>query len=169
VVYDKDGSGSWTAGPCWLRHNRSPTRHGRYGDVAREWGPVRSPSRGGKAVSRTPSGLQERRRFPRSVVEIPIQAVRRRVLTEDPRRLIGLHVLNISRSGVGAMAQEPLEERESLMLFFPPIGSGRGHDTPAEVVRCAISGGRCSVGIAFEQPWPAEGNIHTAGRGGEQK
>ena len=120
-------------------------------------------------MSQTPSDPQERRRFPRSVVEIPIQAVRRRAQPGDPRRLIGLHVLNISRSGVGAMAQEPLEERESLMLFFPPMGSGRGHDTPAEVVHCTASGGRCSVGIAFEQPWPAEGNIHTAGRGGEQK
>jgi len=85
---------------------------------------------------------------------MPIHAVRRDTPENDAQRLVGLHVLNVSRGGVGAVCQESLDRRERLLLLFPPLGPGKGRDTPAEVVRCGRAGNCYAVGIAFEEPWP---------------
>ena len=98
--------------------------------------------------------IQERRQHRRSVVGMPIQAVRRSTPPEDPHRLISLHVMNVSRGGVGAVSPELLGESEPVTLFFPPLGPGRGRDTPGQVVRCVDCGDHYAVGIAFESPWP---------------
>ncbi|MCX5685144.1 MAG: PilZ domain-containing protein [Planctomycetota bacterium] len=105
-------------------------------------------------MSQAPSNPTERRRFRRSVVGIPIHAVRQEAPQNDPHRLIGLHILNVSLGGVGAVSQESLEHRESLTLLFPPLGPGRGQDTVAKVIRCDRAGDGFAVGIAFEEPWP---------------
>ncbi|MBE3098238.1 MAG: PilZ domain-containing protein [Planctomycetes bacterium] len=105
-------------------------------------------------MSQSASGLNERRRYRRSVVGMPIHAVRLGSPEDDPHRLVGLHVLNVSRGGVGALAQEVLAEREPLLLLFPPLGPGKGRDTPAQAVRCDHTGECYAVGIAFEEPWP---------------
>lgn len=97
---------------------------------------------------------QDRRRFRRSVVGMPVQAIRRTAPPEDPHRLIGLHVLNVSRGGVGAISPAGLASSEPLVLFFPPLGPGRGRDTPGTVVRCEECGDHYAVGIAFQDPWP---------------
>jgi hypothetical protein len=109
----------------------------------------------GGPVSLTPSNPpEERRRHRRSVVGIPIHAVRRQTPENDPRRLIGLHILNVSQGGVGAVSQESLNHHEPLTLLFPPLGPGRGRDTAAQVIRCDRAGDCYAVGIAFEEPWP---------------
>jgi hypothetical protein len=108
----------------------------------------------GGLVSQTPSNQVERRRFRRSVVGIPVHAVRREAPQNDPSRLVGLHVLNVSRGGVGAISQESLSHREPLTLLFPPLGPGRGQDTVAKVIRCDRTSDGYAVGIAFEEPWP---------------
>ncbi|MBL7140050.1 MAG: PilZ domain-containing protein [Planctomycetes bacterium] len=93
----------------------------------------------------------ERRRYPRSVVGIPVQAVLRNLPPEDPDRVVGLHVRDLSPAGAGAVAQRALLQRQPLVLFFPPLGAGRGDDTPGQVVRCEECGDHWSVGIAFEE------------------
>jgi len=103
-------------------------------------------------MTRKRTNRSERRRYPRSVVGIPVQAILPDVPPADPNRVVGLHVHNLSPAGAGAVAQRALPERQPLILFFPPLGPGRGDDTPAVVVRCEGSGNRWSVGIAFEQP-----------------
>ena len=108
----------------------------------------------GEFVSQGPSNQAERRRFRRSVVGMPVHAVRRETPQNDPRRLIGLHILNVSRGGVGAISQDALNRREPLTLLFPPLGPGRGRDTVAQVIRCDRAGDCYAVGIAFEEPWP---------------
>jgi hypothetical protein len=85
---------------------------------------------------------------------MPVQAVRRTTHESDPRRIVGLHVMNLSRGGVGAITQEDLAQQEPLVLFFPPLGPGRGFDTPGQVVRCERTGDHFAIGIAFEEPWP---------------
>jgi hypothetical protein len=62
-------------------------------------------------------------------------------------------VLNVSRGGVGAISQDSLSRREPLLLFFPPLGPGRGRDMTAQVVRCERCGDHYALGIAFETPW----------------
>ncbi|KPK48718.1 MAG: hypothetical protein AMK72_06250 [Planctomycetes bacterium SM23_25] len=96
----------------------------------------------------------DRRKFRRSVIGIPVQAVLHDALPDDSRRVVGLHVLNISRGGMSAASQEALVPAQPLTVFFPPVGSGRGRDTRGQVVRCADLGDHYSVGIAFEEPWP---------------
>jgi len=93
----------------------------------------------------------ERRRHRRSVVGIPVQAVLRDVPPEDPNHVVGLHVHDLSPAGAGAVAQRALPERQPLVLFFPPLGPGRGDDTRGQVVRCEECGDHWSVGIAFEE------------------
>lgn len=105
-------------------------------------------------MSQSASNPNERRRYRRSVVGIPIHAVRRETTESDPNRLIGLHVLNVSRGGVGAISQDPLQHREPLVLLFPPLGPGRGRDTHAYVIRCDRTGDCYAIGIAFTEPWP---------------
>lgn len=85
---------------------------------------------------------------------IPVHAVRREAPQSDPHRLVGLHILNVSQGGVGAVSQDALDHREPLLLLFPPLGPGRGRDTAAKVLRCQRTGDGYAVGIAFEEPWP---------------
>jgi len=104
-------------------------------------------------VSEAPSAPRERRRYPRCIVGMPVQAVRADTPQDDPRRMVGLHVLDLSRGGVGAASQEAIKPAQPLVLFFPPVGPGRGRDTPGMVVRCQERGTHYAVGIAFEEPW----------------
>jgi hypothetical protein len=101
----------------------------------------------------------ERRQFRRSIVGMPVQAVRRQTPQDDPRRLIGLHVMNVSRGGVGAITQQPMDVQEPVLLFFPPLGPGRGRDMTGEVVRCDACEGHFALGIRFEEPWPEHEEI----------
>jgi hypothetical protein len=123
-------------------------------------------------VSQAPSFRQERRKYRRSIVGMPIQALRRTISEDNPGRIVGLHVADVSRGGVGAVSQEMLESREPLLLLFPPVGPGRGLDTPGQVVRCDRCADHYAVGIAFDRPWPDRDEIGAqamwnAGRGGE--
>ena len=101
----------------------------------------------------------ERRQFSRSAVEVPATAVRRSTPLEDQRHVISLHVLNVSRGGLGALASDPLEEKESVVVFFPPMGPRKGRDTRGQVVRCVEESDRYAVGIAFDEPWPVREGI----------
>jgi PilZ domain len=107
---------------------------------------------GGAMSDETRGGL-DRRRFQRSVVGMPVQAIRPINPPEDPTRVIGLHVLNVSRGGVGAISQANLASEEPVVLFFPPLGPGRGRDTRGQVVRCEQCDDHYAVGIAFDEPW----------------
>jgi len=84
-------------------------------------------------------------------VGIPVQAVLRNLAPDDPGRVVGLHVRDLSPAGAGAVAQRALPRRQPLVLFFPPLGAGRGDDTVGQVVRCEECGDHWSVGIAFEE------------------
>ncbi len=103
--------------------------------------------------SRTPP---ERRRHPRAVVGIPVEAVRRGLPQDDPNRVVGLHVTDVSRGGAGAVVHRPLPRAERLTLFFPPIGPAEADDTPGRVVRCENREDHWKVGIVFESSGPDE-------------
>lgn len=96
----------------------------------------------------------DRRKFRRSVVGIPVQGVLHGAAPDDCHRVVGFHVLSLSRGGAGVVSQEALVPAQPLTLFFPPVGSGKGCDTRGQVVRCDDLGNHYSVGIAFEEPWP---------------
>jgi hypothetical protein len=54
-----------------------------------------------------------------------------------------------------------LEPEETLTLFFPPLGPGRGRDTPALVIHCQECGDHYAIGLAFQEPWPEREEIRT--------
>jgi hypothetical protein len=99
-----------------------------------------------------PSSRPERRRHPRAVVGIPVEAVRREVPQRDPNRVVGLHVTDLSPNGAGAVVHRPLPREERLTLFFPPMGASEATDTRGRIVRCEGRQDHWQVGIAFEQP-----------------
>ena len=96
----------------------------------------------------------DRRRHRRAVLGMPIQAVRRYVPPEDPSHVVSLHILNVCSGGVGAICHQELAPSQPLVLFFPPLGPGKGRDTVAQVVRCECCGSHYALGIAFDAPWP---------------
>ena len=93
---------------------------------------------------------------------MPVTAVRPRILDNDPRRVLGLHVKDFSRGGLGAIARERLQQEEALVLFLPPLGSAMGEDAAGQVVRCVPQNGYYELGIAFDRPLgePDEGPVH---------
>jgi len=95
---------------------------------------------------------KERRQHPRSVVGIPVEMVRRNLPEQDPNRVMGLHVTDLSRGGARAVSHRPLPRAEPVTMFFPPLGSARGEDTVGQIVRCDACGTCWEVGIAFETP-----------------
>ncbi len=68
--------------------------------------------------------------------------------------MLGLHIRNVSRGGIGAFSSEPLDRTESVLLFFPPLGARPGRDVEGQVVRCTRRDDRFDVGIVFDRPWP---------------
>ena len=96
----------------------------------------------------------ERRQFPRAMLELPASIVRRSASADHPKRVVGLRILDVSRGGVGAIAQEALREEEPVTVLFPPIGARKGIDTPGQVVQCCEHEDRFRVGIRFHDPWP---------------
>lgn len=85
---------------------------------------------------------------------MPVEAVRRDKPEQDPRRIVGLHVLNVSRGGMGVTSQEALPPDERVVVFLPPLGPAGGQDAVGQVVRCDDVGDYYSVGIVFEEPLP---------------
>jgi len=65
-------------------------------------------------------------------------------------RICSLRVLNISDSGLGAVAQEPIEVNTSIAIFFPPHGPERGIDLYGRVVRCIRRDDVHEVGVQFD-------------------
>jgi len=103
--------------------------------------------------------LPERRRYPRAVVGIPVEAVRRDLPQTDMNRVVGLHVTDLSPRGAGAVVHRPLPKAEDVTLFFPPMGSHEAADARGYVVRCDERQDHWHVGIAFEDPLPQNQRI----------
>mgnify|MGYP001954800073 FL=1 len=69
--------------------------------------------------------------------------------TEGPQRLITLLLNDLSDTGVGATAQEPVSVGSRVTLFFPPHGNEPGFDLTGSVVRCSSIDDRHRLGIAL--------------------
>lgn len=105
-------------------------------------------------MSGAPSFQTERRRFRRSELGMPVTAVRPHANENDPRRIVGLHVLNLSRGGLRAVTCEALDKQEEVVLFLPPLGTQMGRDATGQVVRCIARSDHYELGIAFRDPLP---------------
>jgi len=96
---------------------------------------------------------------------MPVTAVRPQAHNGDPRRIVGLHVLNLSRGGLRAVACDLLDKHEELILFLPPMGTQGGHDATGRVVRCVPRSNHYELGIAFHDPLPEGEAVESRPRG----
>jgi len=92
----------------------------------------------------------ERRRHPRRRTRGQVSAVVREPGCEEaPARMISLELIDLSESGIGAAATEPLPVGTRITVFFPPHGPELGFDLTGQVVRCRSNDNRHTLGIAL--------------------
>lgn len=95
----------------------------------------------------------ERRRHPRRRTRGQVTAVVREPnhAPDDPAKMITLELMDLSDSGLGATATEPIATGSRVTVFFPPHGPEPGFDLTGEVVRCRSNDNRHTIGIALNE------------------
>ncbi|XAL99971.1 PilZ domain-containing protein [Phycisphaeraceae bacterium D3-23] len=92
----------------------------------------------------------ERRRATRRRASGKVTAVYQAATDSDgPQRLITLQLNDLSDTGVGVTAPEPISVGSKITLFFPPHGNEPGFDLSGTVVRCHSIDDRHRLGIAL--------------------
>jgi len=89
----------------------------------------------------------ERRRHPRAQLSMVLHGIRM-----DPEGDIKdtLHMVDISRSGLGAISDRPLYPGQRILLCLPMHPEGRRRQVYASVVRCQKLSEGYRVGIQFD-------------------
>lgn len=95
----------------------------------------------------------ERRRHPRRRTRGQVSAVVREpgADRDDPAKMITLDLIDLSDSGIGANAQEPIAVGSRITVFFPPHGPESGFDLTGQVVRCRSFDNRHNIGVALDE------------------
>ncbi|MFI4861516.1 MAG: PilZ domain-containing protein [Phycisphaerales bacterium JB063] len=92
----------------------------------------------------------ERRRAARRRASGKVTAVYQATTDADgPQRLITLQLNDLSDTGVGVTAPEPISVGSKITLFFPPHGNEPGFDLSGSVVRCHSVDDKHRLGIAL--------------------
>ena len=94
------------------------------------------------------SNPAERRRFPRTQLTLPIQAIR---LDPDGDVVEPMQLIDISRGGVGAVAHRPFYPGVKVLLKLPTPGMGV-RNICAVIRRCRKSDEGYRLGIEFDSP-----------------
>lgn len=94
----------------------------------------------------------ERRRHPRRKASDQVTAVIREPGSdESPAKMLTLDLIDISDSGLGLSAQEPVVVGSRITVFFAPHGTEPGFDLVGEVVRCKPNDDLHVVGVALDE------------------
>ena len=95
----------------------------------------------------------ERRRHPRRRARGQVTAVIREPGSQphDSAKMLTFDLLDISDSGVGLSAQQPVAVGSRITVFFAPHGPEPGFDLVGEVVRCQSTDNNHIIGIALEE------------------
>lgn len=95
----------------------------------------------------------ERRRHPRRPARGQVTAVIRQpgAHEDDPAKMLTLDLIDLSDSGVGASATEPIPVGSRITVFFPPHGPEPGFDLAGEVVRCRSNDNQHIIGVALSE------------------
>lgn len=94
----------------------------------------------------------ERRRHPRRKARGQVTAVIREPGNHDgPAKMLTLDLIDISDSGLGLSAQEPIAVGSRITVFFAPHGAEPGFDLIGQVVRCQSNDDRHTIGIAMDE------------------
>ena len=95
----------------------------------------------------------ERRRHPRRRATGQVTAVIREPghAEDAPAKMLTLDLADMSDSGLGLVAQQPIPVGSQIVVFFPPHGADPGFDLSGEIVRCHTNGDRHTIGVALEE------------------
>jgi len=92
--------------------------------------------------------LLERRRHPRTYVQVTLQAIR---LDPDGGDVVEtLHTTDISRGGIGAMTGKPFYPGQRLMVVLSGSYGGPARSMCTTVVRCRPEQDGYRVGLKFD-------------------
>lgn len=95
-----------------------------------------------------PTLLQERRHHPRTQLQMRIQCIR---FDPDGGDVVDvLETVDISRNGIGAIADRPFYPGQRVLLCMPLTGMGGRRNIYASVVRCRQMSDGYRVGMAFD-------------------
>ena len=97
----------------------------------------------------------ERRAYRRHTISGRVTAVQTAQTTEPTacrNRICSLELRNISDTGLGAVAGEPIQVNTAITVFLPPHGAEQGSDLYGRVIRCTARDHGHDVGIRFETP-----------------
>ena len=99
-------------------------------------------------MSETARIMPERRQFPRTQLQMQIQCIR---FDPDGGDVVDvLHTVNISRSGLCALAERPYYPGQRILLCMPLTSMGGRRNIYATVVRCRHEEEGYNVGIEFD-------------------
>lgn len=104
-----------------------------------------------------PKLLQERRRFPRTQLHMKIQCIR---FDPDGGDVVDmLETVDISRGGLGVMAERAFYPGQRVLLCMPLTTMGGQRNIYAKVVRCRHEEEGFNVGMSFDRS--AAGMVET--------
>lgn len=93
----------------------------------------------------------ERRRTPRHSISGHVTAVAQDgERAGEGHRICALQLLNISDTGLGVVAQQPLNLGTRVSVFFAPHGAEPGFDVNGVVVRCNAREAGHEVGLRLD-------------------
>ena len=94
------------------------------------------------------AATKERRRHPRTHLNLAVGCVR---LDPDGGDVLDrIHVLDISRSGVGALAERPFYPGQRVIVRLPLTAEGGRRNIYATVVRCLNRDDGYRIGLQFD-------------------
>ena len=100
-------------------------------------------------MSDKPKLLQERRRFPRTQLQMKIQCIR---FDPDGGDVVDmLETVDISRNGLGVMVERAFYPGQRVLLCMPLTTMGGRRNIHARVVRCRHEAEGFNVGLAFDR------------------
>ena len=92
--------------------------------------------------------LQERRHFPRTHLQMKIQCIR---FDPDGGDVVDvLETVNISRNGLGAIAQRAYYPGQRVLLCMPLTSMNGRRNIYATVIRCRQEADGYRIGLAFD-------------------
>ena len=92
--------------------------------------------------------VMERRRHPRTRLNMSVRCIR---LDPDCGDVVDhLHVMDVSRSGMGAVADRAFYPGQRVIVCLPMTDSSGRRDISATIVRCKHRGEGFHVGLEFE-------------------
>jgi hypothetical protein len=100
-------------------------------------------------MTEQPKQTMERRRYPRTNIQMKLQCIR---LDPDGGDVVDLiDTIDISRGGLGAYCDRPFYPGQRILVCLPMTTVGGRRNVHGSIVRCRVTEDGYNVGICFDQ------------------